>query len=135
MRVWHTRIVILPRRIATVIVGLFLIIQQLLLFLSRSRQTQCLAHTPVAFAARGRGQASRQRRARRLGQGNVLSRRRRSTGGAAMRICVGRGIANRCAGGGSQNAGRAEGRAGGECLALRRLGLREVGHGCLSVQS
>ena len=58
MRVWYTRIVVLPRRIATVVVGLFLIIQQLLLLLTRSRQAQCLAHTPVALAARGCGQAS-----------------------------------------------------------------------------
>lgn len=84
----------------------------------------------MALAARGCGQASRQRRARRLGQGDVLTGRSRSAGGAAMAICVSRGLANGCAGrfgSGSQDAGRAERRTGSECLALR--GLREFGHG------
>jgi hypothetical protein len=121
MRVWHTRIVVLPRRIASIVVGLFLIIQQLLLLLARSRQAQCLAHTPVALAARGCSQASGQGRASRLGEGDVLTGRSRSAGRVAMGICVCRGFANRGAGGfggGSQDAGRAEGR-GSEGLALR----------------
>jgi hypothetical protein len=34
MRVWYTRVVVLPRRIAAIVVGLFLIIQQLFLLLA-----------------------------------------------------------------------------------------------------
>jgi hypothetical protein len=34
MRIWHARIVVLPRWIATIVVGLFLIIQQLFLLLA-----------------------------------------------------------------------------------------------------
>jgi predicted secreted protein len=34
VRIWRTRVVVLPRRIAAIVVGLFFIIKQLLLFLS-----------------------------------------------------------------------------------------------------
>ena len=34
VRIWRTRIVVLSRRIAAIVIGLFLVIQQLLLLLS-----------------------------------------------------------------------------------------------------
>jgi len=51
VRVRRARVVVLPRWIAAIVVGLFLVVQQLLLFLSRPCDPHSLAYTPVALAS------------------------------------------------------------------------------------
>jgi hypothetical protein len=72
MWVRRARVVIFPGWIAAIIVGLFLIVQQLLLFLSRSCNPHSLAHAPVALASCACPQASRKCRPDWLGVGDAL---------------------------------------------------------------
>jgi hypothetical protein len=121
VRVRRARVVVLPGWIASIVVGLFLIVQQLLLFLAGSCDSHGLAHAPVALASRTCRQSGWQCRANGLLKSDALTRGPHVRPKDVVHIRMSRRFVDggvRRFARASEDAGSAKGRAGSEGLAV-----------------